>query len=74
MKCQNKGCDGEISTVENTVVQTGCYSSSMVFPCEKCRRLHFSNGSAVSNRRDQPAFLIDGEIVLGESKIEVDKE
>ena len=62
--CQEENCVGKVSTdPENSIsVQTGCRTSSPAFVCNKCGRLYWGENNPVSNRCNDPAFYINGQI------------
>jgi len=65
MKCQNEdGCDGELDLDNHVGVKIGCTSFRNAYPCLKCGRLHFLDGSpltpsAICNRAGHRSFLLD---------------
>lgn len=45
MKCKEKGCGGEVNINKPVSLQVGCGASRNAYPCKKCNRLHFGDGS-----------------------------
>lgn len=69
MKCKQEGCTGEIDMSNSVSLMTGCSGgccarSTPAFPCRKCGRLHWRDGSLTYNRAGQKAFLRNNEVVL----------
>lgn len=63
MRCKETGCDGEVDLTTPVTLQVGCRSVDHAYPCSRCGRLHWNDGSAVQNRAGQKAFLRDGKVV-----------
>lgn len=67
MDCVEK-CGGHVDTTTRVSVRTGCSSSGSAYPCGKCGRLHWHDGSGVNNRSDAKAFWKDGHLVNRDGK------
>jgi len=72
LKCAESDCKNKVNLENGTPIRTGCRSWDWAYPCEKCGRLHFLSGMdenqppscfGVTNRSEERAFLIDGEVV-----------
>ena len=69
MKCTEKKCIGEIDINQSFVLQTGCFSSTAVFPCDVCGFLHKLMGDEVhktpvgmARRSGEKVFFRNGAI------------
>jgi len=65
MKCQEKGCSGEVDMSHPVSLKTGCQSFGTAYSCNQkgCGRLHWKDGSAVEERTGNRAFLKNGDVV-----------
>lgn len=59
MRCEEEGCNGVVSVGPDTAIflRIGCRNAAEVYPCQKCGRLHWPEGEAVSSRRGDRAFI-----------------
>jgi hypothetical protein len=48
--CKMPDCGGEIDLKKYVTLQTGCNSYSSFYPCDKCGRIHSSDGDLIFNR------------------------
>ncbi|OGZ27710.1 MAG: hypothetical protein A2365_03640 [Candidatus Nealsonbacteria bacterium RIFOXYB1_FULL_40_15] len=62
MKCKEEGCGGEVDMNKPVSLQVGCRASRNAYPCKKCNRLHFGDGSLVFTRGQQKAFYEGGSV------------
>lgn len=63
MRCVEKDCDGEIDLAQKCGVTTclSCKVKLRCFPCSKCGRLHWEEGTGVFSRiQGLKAFLVEG--------------
>jgi hypothetical protein len=62
MNCVEQ-CEGQIDMTKGVTVRIGCGSVDMVYPCNKCGRLHWNSGTGVNNRCGDKAFFKDGRLI-----------
>jgi len=62
MKCKEENCGGDVSISRSVSLRVGCRSVSDAYPCEKCNRLHFGDGSLVVGRDGHKAFYEGGSV------------
>jgi len=63
MKCRDYQCrKGAIDKKMPVWIKTSCVSSTVVYPCNICGRLHWENGSPVRNRSGHRGFLKNGKV------------
>ena len=62
MKCKEKGCGGKLDMNKPVPLRVGCRASRNAYPCKKCNRLHFGDGSLVFTRGQQKAFYEGGSV------------
>lgn len=53
-------CEGKVCMTKEVLLPTGCRRTTPAYPCENCGRLHWLSGDGVLNRRDEPAFQVEG--------------
>jgi uncharacterized protein with PIN domain len=64
MKCKEKDCCGEININDEVSLQTGCENVSRTpvfstaYPCKKCGRLYWKDGTPIFNKNGKKAFLL----------------
>ena len=57
MQCQEAGCNGKIDWDTFITIRTECVRFEKTFPCSKCGRLYWVNGSAVFGEGNEKVFL-----------------
>ncbi len=52
MECSDRNCDGQICMNKGVDLSIGARAVMFVFPCSKCGKMHYANGSEakVSNQ------------------------
>ena len=56
MRCKEIGCGGTINERQDFPVKTGCMTATGSHPCNRCGRLHFTDGTRVNTRSGLRAF------------------
>ncbi len=69
MDCVEVGCEGKVDLSEGILVKTSCGPpNGSTFPCKKCGRLHWSDGTGANNRAGHKTFLIGGQLIIDDGK------
>lgn len=76
MKCTEPGCDGETNFFKSVTLMTGgrtfgVRTWSKAYPCNKCGRLYWGDGSPVNNKAGKKKFLLNGKVVRRAQKKQV---
>ena len=63
MKCKEEGCGSNVNMNKSIPLRVGCGRATRnAYPCEKCNRLHFGDGSLVVGRDGHKAFYEGGSV------------
>jgi hypothetical protein len=61
--CKNTQCSKDLDDARNIQVRVSCSHFQAALACQKCGRVHFTNGEPVFNRRGHLVFLEGQELV-----------